>query len=95
MLAAGEHLAEKGDVVVHRNIIHRFEGSFELGEDRADSATGESFIVVTGLIDNVPPQPWIELRKDVLTGEQCRPWMLPAVYEQARSGARGYLSEFR
>lgn len=95
MLAAGEHLAEKGDVVVHRNIIHRFEGSFELGEDRADSTTGESFIVVTGLIDNVPPQPWIELRKDVLTGEQCRPWMLPAVYEQARSGARGYLSEFR
>jgi DNA-binding response OmpR family regulator/class 3 adenylate cyclase/tetratricopeptide (TPR) repeat protein len=95
LLAAGEHLADRGDVLVHKDIINGFGGSFELGEERADSTTGESFIIVTDLIDNVPPQPWIELRKDVLTEEQCRPWLLPAVYEQARSGARGYLSEFR
>ena len=95
LLAAGEHLADRGDVVVHSDIINKFGGSFELGEERTESTTGESFIIVTDLLDNVPPQPWIELRKDVLTDEQCRPWMLPAVYEQARSGARGYLSEFR
>jgi len=47
------------------------------------------------MLEPVSPQPWIELRKDILTEDQCRPWILPAVYEQARSGARGYLSEFR
>lgn len=95
MLAAGEHLANRGEVLVHGDIVKRFEGTFVIQDERIDESTGASFIVVDDLVERVTAQPWIELRKDVLSEEQCRPWMLPAVYEQSRSGAKGYLSEFR
>jgi DNA-binding response OmpR family regulator len=95
VLAAGEHLAERDEVVVHGEIVKKFDKSFEANTKRIDPETGEPFYVVDDLLETVTAVPWIELRKDVLTEEQCRPWLLPAVYEQARSGAKGYLSEFR
>ncbi|MGB7096984.1 MAG: response regulator, partial [Anaerolineales bacterium] len=95
VLAVGEHLAERDEVVVHKDIVKRFDQSLDVGEERLDQESAESFFIVRGLSTPVVSQPWIELRKDVLTEEQCQPWLLPAVYEQARSGAKGYLSEFR
>ena len=95
VLAVGEHLAEREEVVVHKDIVKRFDQSLDVGEERLDQESAESFFIVRGLSTPVVSQPWIELRKDVLTEEQCQPWLLPAVYEQARSGAKGYLSEFR
>ena len=95
ILAAGEHLAQSGEVLVHGGIVERYQKSFQINDQRTDPATGEVFFEIKNMLETIPPKPWIELRKDVLTEEQCRPWILPAVYEQARSGARGYLSEFR
>jgi len=95
ILAAGEHLASSGEVIVHRNITNQYKQEIISGDERTDLSSGEKFDVVTGLVEAVPAQPWIELRKDVLSEEQCRAWMLPAVYELVRSGVRGYLSEFR
>lgn len=95
ILAAGEHLAQSGEVLVHGGIVEQFKKSFQFNDQRTDPSTGEVFFKISNMLDPVSPKPWIELRKDVLTEEQCRPWILPAVYEQARSGARGYLSEFR
>ena len=95
MLASGEHLAKSGELLVHESILNQFEDAFEISHERMDEPTSERFFVVSDLAIEVPVQPWIELRKDVLSDEQCRPWLLPAVYEQSRSGAKGYLSEFR
>ena len=63
-----------------------------MAQDRDED---DRFAVVSELAEPVSPEPWIELRKDVLSEEQCRPWLLPAVYELARSGAKAYLSELR
>jgi DNA-binding response OmpR family regulator/tetratricopeptide (TPR) repeat protein len=92
MLATAEHLAERGEIVVQDAIIKRYAESILVTENRLDA---QSFSVVSGLKEPVSPEPWIELRKDVLTEEQCRPWLLPAVYEQVTGGAKAYLSEFR
>lgn len=94
-LAIGEHLAKRDEVIVHRQIVEQFDRAIITGEERMDSETGEQFFIVSGLEEPVPSQPWLELRKDVLTDENCRPWILPSVYEQARSGAKGFLAEFR
>ncbi|MFN2263285.1 MAG: response regulator [Anaerolineales bacterium] len=95
LLAIGEHLAERGEILVHEAIVNQFNTSIETNDQRKDQGTGETFFVLSALLEPVAAQPWIELRKDVLTEEQCRPWLLPAVYEQARSGAKAYLAEFR
>ena len=95
LLAAGEHLATRGEILVHQDITDQKSELFITQEERVDPGSGDSFHVLTGMQEDVAPQPWIELRKDVLRDEQCRPWLLPAVYEHSRSGAKGYLSEFR
>ena len=95
MLATADHLAERGEVLVQDAIIKRYPESITVTEKRPDEVSSQSFAVVSGLSDPISPEPWVELRKDVLTEEQCRPWLLPAVYEQVTGGAKAYLSEFR
>ncbi len=95
MLATADHLAERGEILVQGAIIKRYAESITVTEKRLDEVSTQSFAVVSGLSDPISPEPWVELRKDVLTEEQCRPWLLPAVYEQVTGGAKAYLSEFR
>lgn len=95
LLGTAEHLAKRGEILVQDAIINRYPKSISVSEVRLDKDTSQSFSVVKGMDDSVPPELWIELRKDVLTEEQCRPWLLPAVYEQVIGGAKAYLSEFR
>ncbi len=95
VLAAGEHLAEPGEVLIHEEILVNFKESISVLEKRIEPDTGDVFAVVSGLVQDLLPEPWIELRKDVLPDDQCRPWLLPAVYDQVTSEAKAYLSEFR
>ncbi len=95
ILASGEHLAEPGEVLIHEDLFDRFKERISGLDERSEAGMGGSFYVVAGLDDPLPPEPWIELRKDVLTDDQCRPWLLPAVYDQVTSEAKAYLSEFR
>jgi DNA-binding response OmpR family regulator len=94
-LTIGEHLALRGEIVVHEEIVKRYADMILEPEWRQDKENGGQFAVVRDLTERVPPEPWLELRKDVLSEEQCRPWLLPAVYELANSGAKAYLSELR
>lgn len=94
-VATGEHLAGKGEVLVQEEILKRYAGLLVSSELRPDSESGLSFAVISGLKETGAPEPWMELRKDVLSEEQCRPWLLPAVYEQARSGTNAFLAELR
>jgi class 3 adenylate cyclase/DNA-binding NarL/FixJ family response regulator len=94
-LTEAEHLARPGEVVVQSEIVARYAAVISISEERQERDTGHVYAVVERLADPILPEPWIELRKDVLTNEQCRPWLLPAVYEQVTSGANAFLSEFR
>jgi CheY-like chemotaxis protein/class 3 adenylate cyclase len=74
LMAAGEHLAKSGEILVQEEILDRYPEVIIQTEQRLDSESGKTFAVVTRLSKTVTPEPWIELRKDVLSEEQCRPW---------------------
>lgn len=95
LMAAGEQLAESEEVLVHEEISSQYPEIIRITEKRIDSGSGETFAVISELTQRVSPEPWIELRKDVLSEEQCRPWLLPTVYEQARGGSKAFLAELR
>jgi DNA-binding response OmpR family regulator/tetratricopeptide (TPR) repeat protein len=92
LLGKAEKLAESGEVIIQDVIVKRFPNSIVVGNRRLDD---QSFVVLNGMKDPIMPEPWMELRKDVLTEEQCRPWLLPTVYEQVTGETKAYLSEFR
>ncbi|UCD98567.1 MAG: response regulator [Chloroflexota bacterium] len=95
LMATAEHLAKKGEVIVQGEIVDRYPEFFSREDNRVDDISGETFAVVSPRSEIPLPQPWIELRKDVLTADQCRPWLLPSVYELVTGEAKAYLSEFR
>jgi len=94
LLAAADHLAEPGEVVVA-------EGTEGLGERilvsswRSDPVSGLKVALVSGLGEPVPPSPWAALTPDALSEAELRPWVLPAVYERLRSGQGQFLADLR
>ena len=75
--------------------MKRYAGSISFSEQRLDEGTGQTYTVVNQLSESFSPDPWTVLRKDVLTDEQCQPWLLPAIFEQVTEGSNAFLSEFR
>lgn len=95
LLAMAEHQATRGEVVAHSGLIDGTGASIGVAEWRTDAATGERFAVVAPLAATVPRQPWPELPPNSLSDEQCRPWLLPEVYQRLCSGCRQFLAELR
>ena len=93
-LAAAEHAANRGEVVVAGDIAERNRVQLAIREWRTDDR-GRRIAVVCGSVEGVAPTPWPELPSEGLSDTACRPWVLPAVYERARSGHRQFLSELR
>jgi len=94
-LAAAEHQARRGEVIAPGELVERFPEQLTIAEWRTAEETGKRYAVIGSLKDEVPSEPWPDLPVDGLSEERCRPWLLPAVYEQARSGAKSFLSELR
>ncbi len=93
-LAAAEHVANRGEVVVGGEIERAFPGRLTIRERRMDDR-GRPVAVVAGPVEGASPAPWPDLPPNGMTDAQCRPWILPAVYEQVRSGNKQFLSELR
>jgi tetratricopeptide (TPR) repeat protein/class 3 adenylate cyclase len=91
-MAAGEHQAERGEVVVEGDTVARLEEQVTVAAWREDTETGESFAVVSGLARQVEEAAWPALAPSALAEEQVRPWLLPPVYERLRTG---FLAELR
>lgn len=89
--AAGEHLAQRGEVVVDGPTAAKLEGLLSIGEWR--EADGESFAVLNGLLAAVPPAPWPAT--PALDEARFRSWLLPAVYDRLLDGLGEFLTELR
>jgi adenylate cyclase len=93
-MAAAEHQAEKGEVVVAPELVTQLGDRLVITERRTDPETGLEFAVVTGLTQEVTPQPWPALTEE-LDERQVRAWILPPVYERLQSGQGQFLAEIR
>lgn len=97
-VAAAEHLADRGDVVIDAQTIAQLGEKVQIVEWRTDAEaeeTGERFGVVGGLEGDVPPAPWTPLAPKALSEERVRPWVLPSVYERLQAGLGEHLTELR
>ncbi|MBN1887936.1 MAG: tetratricopeptide repeat protein, partial [Thermoflexales bacterium] len=93
-MAAAEHQAQKGDVVVSQEVADNLGDGLVVAEWRDEEETGRSFAVVKGLAQSVAPDPWPPLPPDALSSGQLRPWIDAPVYERLGGGA-SYLAELR
>lgn len=91
-LAATEHEAERGEVVVDGRTLPALKGKVELLVMRGhgDAEVG----VVGAFLNPLPPLP-APLPYPKLSRSVLRPWLLPSVYERVRSGRGEFLAELR
>src|SRR5581483_3768743 len=89
--AIGEHLAEKGEVLVDASTADLLGDALRVIEWR-DDGTGAQYGVVGSLLVAAPEAPW---GPAALAAEQARPWLLPPVYERLREGLGEFLTELR
>ena len=94
-LAEGEHLAQRGEVLLDQPAVTALGEQIEISEWREDLASGERFAIVTGLKTTVEPDPWAGLETDLLNNDRVQPWLLPPVYERLMSGMGEFLTELR
>jgi adenylate cyclase len=94
-LAATEHHAEKGEVVLDPDTASTLSRKIRFHHWRADELSGVRFGVVGDLLEPVDATPWPNLEATALPVEVVRPWLLPPVYERLVSGQGEFLAEFR
>jgi class 3 adenylate cyclase/tetratricopeptide (TPR) repeat protein len=93
-LAAAEHLAGQGEVVLEESALDVLGDRVEVVEVRVDDESGRRVALVAGLHDRPPELPVFE-PEHPLPDELVRPWLLPAVYERLRTGRGEFLAELR
>lgn len=89
--ASGEHVAQRGEVVIDEPTAARLEGQLSIGEWRESG--GESFAVLDGLLAAAPPAPLPATAP--LDESRFRAWLLPAVYDRLLDGLGEFLTELR
>ena len=94
-LAEGEHLTQRGEVLLDQPAVAALGEQIEVSEWREDPAIGERFAVVTRLKTTVPHDPWPQVETDVLPNDLVQSWLLPPVYERLMSGMGEFLTELR
>src|SRR5262245_57256248 len=94
-LAIGEHLANRGEVLVQAAIMEALGPRISVADWRGDPAADKRFAIVSGLAEPAPIAPWPDLAPETLAEEQIRPWLLPSVYERVHGGKSEFLSELR
>ena len=92
-LAAAEHQAGRGEVVVPRAIVEEIGDRLSVSDWR----DGGRFAAVAGLTGEVAnhASPWPDLPPGATPEAQARPWLLPSVLEKVREGRSELLSELR
>lgn len=92
-LAAGEHHANKGEVVVDQATAEAV-GDLSICEWREDHETGERFAVVEE-VDSAITLNHLSPFAETLSQETVKDWLLPPVYERLRRGQGDFLAELR
>jgi predicted ATPase/class 3 adenylate cyclase len=94
-MAAGEHLAARGEVLVDQQTASLLGDLAQIDEWRSDEETADRFAVVSDLQSEFPPTPWPAMEAGALTEEQVRPWVLDPIYQRLRTGLGEFLTELR
>jgi CheY-like chemotaxis protein/class 3 adenylate cyclase len=95
ILALGDLLATKGDVLVHESISSQFDHLMMVSGKRTDDASGHQFTAITAMKENAPILPWPGLPSTALTSDQVKAWLQPPIYETVRGGMSQFISELR
>ena len=93
-LAAAEHLADKGEVVLEQSALESLDGRVEIAETRVDAESGRKVGLLAKLNENAPESPDVQAHYQ-LSADLVRPWLLPAVYERLITGRGEFLAELR
>ncbi len=91
-MAAGEHLAGPGDVLVDDASVAALGLTASLGESRVNPLGGERFSLLRALTDLPLATPWEPVE---LPAESLRPWLLPMIYARHQAGLGVFLTELR
>jgi class 3 adenylate cyclase/tetratricopeptide (TPR) repeat protein len=96
-VAAGEHLAEKGEVIVGPRAMAATGSALETLDRRRDAESGDIYAVVRhGSGQSVPAaDPWQPTPGDAFTVRELRPWLLSPVFDRLASGQGRFLAELR
>lgn len=92
-LAAAEHMARAGEVVLDPETDHALRDRSTVVDRRTDGVLDAPFAVLGQLSAGIAPQPWPEPRR--LRRALVRPWLLRPVYERMRGGNGEFLTELR
>jgi predicted ATPase/class 3 adenylate cyclase len=93
-MAAAEHHASKGEVVVAPEVLVQLNHTLRVAALRTDPDASQSFAVIAGIDEIVSPHPWPN-QTPILNEDQVRPWLLPPVYERLQAGKGEFLAELR
>ena len=94
-LDAGEHHAQRDEVLLDRQAVAALGETIEASEWREDSETGERFAVASRLDADVKPDPWPRLDANALSNALLKSWLLPPVYDRLMNGMGEFLTELR
>ena len=97
-MAAGEHLAGQGEVIIGPGTIDRIGSAVQVSDERRDGENGEVYSVVAGMQDGCLPATaigWPSMPENAIAQEDLRPWILPPVFERIASGQGSFLAELR
>ena len=94
-LAAAEHEAGRGEIVISAEVVDSLSEDLQIGEWRSSEESGARFAVVTGLNTRVQKSAWPPLAAGALSDEDVRQWILPDTYERIMSGQDRFQAELR
>ncbi len=94
-LAAAEHQAEKGEVILDELALQALGDKAVIREWRKGEETGQASGLLERLEVQVREAPWPPLPAAALDEDTVRPWLLHPVYERLKSGQGEFLAELR
>ena len=94
-MAAGERLAERGEILVDALTAAEISDGLLISEWRSDENLNLRFAVVGAYDHPVAPAPWPEMPAERLDAYKIKPWLLPAVLEHLDAGLGEFLTELR
>jgi len=94
-MAAAEHLARKGEVIVDEATVNILGDGITIQEWREDLDGADRFAVVAGLTRPITPPTLKDVGARDLAPEVLHPWLHPALIERQGSGGDPLQTEFR
>jgi class 3 adenylate cyclase/tetratricopeptide (TPR) repeat protein len=92
-MAAAEHLAQKGEVIVGEEVVASLGDALRVGEWR-EGPEGQRFAIIEKLLAHPDTSPYTYSEGEYLPEEQAQSWLLPPIYSRLKTGSK-FLAELR